>query len=156
MKQSLFSTLFFLLYLTNIAQEKIPKAGAVQSKASKPLVIDNGLVNNNEIAYSKGTIFMSGEANAEKAASTRTSGICSIFLFESVSEAQTFAVNFKNSDSNISDFTYTGIKGNLYYFNFSTIEPRDTKWYLQLFKNNGLSLISYNGKIQSIDQALSK
>ena len=135
---------------------QVPRANAVQSKVTTPSSTENSATSSAVSNISKGTIFFNEKGKAEAVAATKTSGVCSIFLFESVSEAQTFAANFKNSDSNISEFSFTGVKNNLYYFNFSISEPRDTKWYLQLFKKNNLLYISNNNKTQSIDQALSK
>ena len=128
-----------------------PRANAVQSKVTTPSSTENNVTTSTASNISKGTIFFNEKGKAENVAATKTSFVCSIFLFESVSEAQIYANNFKNSDSNISEFTFTGVKNNLYYFNFSLLEPRDTKWYVQLFKKNNLLYISNNNKTQPLD-----
>ena len=154
MKKQILLILLAFTSLTYFAQA--PRPNTVQSKVTTPSSTENIVTTNAVNNISKGTIFFNEKGKAESVAATKTSFVCSIFLFENVSEAQTFAVNFKNSDSNISEFSFTGVKNNLYYFNFSLLEPRDTKWYLQLFKKNNLLYVSNNNKTQSIDQALSK
>ncbi len=156
MKKHFLLILLSFISISFVAQ--IPRANAVQSKITPASTTENTSANAvaNDVTMKKGTIFFNEKGKAEDVAATKTSGVCSIFLFESVSEAQAFASNFKNSDPNISEFSFTGVKNNLYYFNFALTQPRDTKWYLQLFKNNNLLYISNNNKTQSIDQALSK
>lgn len=154
MKKTLFFSFFLAFFYTSTAQNNIPRANAVQSKATSPS--KNESADNTVSKMAKGTIFFNENGGANKVVSTKTSGICSIYMFESVSEAEAFAYNLKKSDLNILDFYFTGIKDNLYYFSFSLKEPRDIKWYLNLFKNNNLTHISYNNKVQTIDQALSK
>jgi hypothetical protein len=109
------------------AQNGPKKSGAVSSKASAPLA--NQAISN-EIP--KATICFNESDVAENIVKTRTSFYCSIFLFSSVSEAESFASTFKYSDSNIIEFAFAGLKNGYYYFNFSIKEPKDIKWYLEL------------------------
>jgi hypothetical protein len=150
MKKTVFLSFLIVTSLFLNAQNGPKKSGAVSSKASKPLA--NQAISN-EIP--KATICFNESDVAENIVKTRTSFYCSIFLFSSVSEAESFASTFKYSDSNIIEFAFAGLKNGYYYFNFSIKEPKDIKWYLELFKKNNLQYIKYNNDLQSLEKALS-
>ena len=135
------------------AQSSIPRVGAVSSKSYERQSTSNTKVELKETP--KSTICFNDVDKAKDVVTSKTNFSCAIFLFENVSQAEAFVASFKNSDPNISDCSYTGVKDNFYSFDFSVKEPKDIKWYLQLFKKNNLDFVKYNDKIQSIDKALS-
>ncbi|MBC7696058.1 MAG: hypothetical protein H7141_11500 [Burkholderiales bacterium] len=146
MKKNLF-LICFVSTLFCFGQNKISRSGAASSKTNgmSPAPSSN-IINETK----KGTIIFKESGKAEEVVRTKTNGICGIFMFENVSEALEFAVKFKNSDSGIVDFYYTGVKNNVYYFNYSLNSPKTEEWYLSIFKQNGLSFVEYNGKSQAI------
>lgn len=149
MKKTVFLSFLIVSSIILNAQNGPKKAGAVSSKASAPIAVQP---NTNETP--KSTICFNESDAAETIAKSRTSFYCSIFLFNSVSEAESFASAFKYSDSNVIEFAFAGVKNGYYYFNFSVKEPRDVKWYLQLFNKNNLQFIKFNNELQSIEKAL--
>ena len=110
----------------------------------------------NEINIPTGTICFEEIGSAKTVITTKTNYICSIKKFSNQTEAETYSKKFKNSDSNISDFSYIKNENGFFFFNFSISEPKDFVWYLQLFKNNSLQFIKWNNKIKSIDDLISK
>lgn len=151
MKITVFLSFLFFISLSINAQNDLKKSIGISSKATAPAQaqsIESSTEN------SKSTICFNEPDVAENIVKTRTSFYCSAFPFSSVSEAESFATSFRNSDSNVMEFTFVGVKNSLYYFNFSIKEPKDIKWYLNLFKRNNFEFIKYNSETQSIDKAL--
>jgi len=149
MKKTVFLSFLIISSLILNAQTGPKKVLTTASKASAPIA--NQAISNET---PKSTICFNENDVAENVVKNRTSFYCSIFLFNSVSEAESFGSSFKYSDSNIAEFTFAGVKNGYYYFNFSIKEPKDVKWYLELFKKNNLQYIKYNNELQSLDKAL--
>ena len=152
MKKILFISFLLATSQIFIAQEKLQRHFSVQSRATKPSTNELQL----NVEKQKSTVFFNDNTGKSNSQTVQPSNLCSIYLFDNVSEAQEFAGNIKASDSNILDFYFTGVKDNVYFFSFSVKEPREAKWYFQLFKNNGLQYVNYNGATDTIDQALAK
>lgn len=151
MKITVFLSFLFFISLSISAQNELKKSVGISSKATAPANAQ-ALTPSNESV--KSTICFNEPDVAENIVKTRTSFYCSAFPFSSVSEAESFAASFRNSDSNVTEFTFVGVKNSVYYFNFTTKEPKDIKWYLNLFKRNNFEFIKYNNETQSIDKAL--
>lgn len=152
MKKIVFLPFLLLISISIIAQNEPRKIGGVSSKATAPKPSQAAEFSTSETP--KSTICFNEADVAENIVKTRTSFYCSIFSFNSVSEAEAFANAFKSSDSNVMEFSFVGVKNSYYYFNFSIKEPKDIKWYLTLFKRNNLEYIKYNNELQTIDKAL--
>lgn len=151
MKKTLPLLIFVFLYSILSAQIAKPSS-AVTHKST----VNSAIKESNEPMIPYGTICFLEKGSAESVVLSKTSYNCSIKKFANTSEAEVFSNSFKNSDSNILTVIFTENKDGLYFFNFSVKEPKDTKWYLQLFKNNGLEFIKYNKDVNSIEELLSK
>lgn len=145
--------LLIFVFFSSILSAQIAKPSVAVTHKS---VESSSIKESNELIIPDGTICFLEKGKAESIVLTKTNYICSIKKFVNTTEAEAFANSFKNSDSNILTVNFTENKGGLYFFNFSVKEPKDTKWYLQLFKNNGLEFIKYNKNINSIEELLSK
>lgn len=152
MKKRLPLLVFTILSCFINAQSLSKPSTAVIHKATQ----SNRLEVKNEVVVPLGTICFQEKGSPETVSMTKTNYTCSVKQFTSQSEAESFAIKFKNSDANIADFSFSRIEGDFYFFNFTIKEPKDTKWYLMLFKNNNLQFIKYNKDIKLIDDLLSK
>lgn len=117
MKKIVFLPFLLFISISIIAQNEPRKIGGVSSKATAPK--PSQLVENSTPETPKSTICFNEVDVAENIVKTRTSFYCSIFSFNSVSEAEAFANAFKSSDSNVMEFSFVGVKNSYYYFNFS-------------------------------------
>ena len=151
MKKTLPLLIFVFFYSILSAQIARPSSAVIHKST-----VNSSIKESNEPIIPDGTICFLEKGSAESVALSKTSYNCSIKKFANTSEAEAFVISFKNSDSNVLAINYIENKGGLYFFNFSVKEPKDTKWYLQLFNSNGLQFIKYNKDVNSIEELLSK
>lgn len=144
--------LLFVFFSSILFAQLTKPTSAVTHKS----IENNPIATPNELIIPDGTICFTEKGQPETVALTKTNYICSIKKFTAVSEAEAFASTFSKSDPNISNFSFTKVENDIYYFNFSIMEPKDTKWYLALFQKNNLQFIKYNKQLESIEKLLSK
>ena len=144
--------LTFVFFFFFFSAQVVRPSSAITHKSSENSPVKAS--NNQVIPF--GTICFSEKGNAELITLNKTNFNFSVKKFSNKTEADSFVSSFKNSDSNILTVDLIDHKDDLYFFNFTVKEPKDTKWYLQLFKNNALEFIKYNKNIRSIDDLLSK
>lgn len=153
MKKLLPLLLLLTFSSTSFSQTEIKRFGAISGKATERKNIEN---QTSDVAIPYNTICFEEKDKAENFVLNRTNYNCTIKKFSSIADAELFAINFKNSDTNISNCTFIENKNGMFSFSFSVIEPRDTKWYLQLFQKNSLEFVKYNSNVKSINELLSK
>lgn len=153
MKKILPLVIFLLIFSVINAQTEAKRPGAISSKSYPSTNLENPSTGT-PIPYN--TICFEEKENAEIVVMSKTSFNCSIKKFASLADAEAFAVNFKNSDFNIAQCSVTESKNGIFFFNFTVKEPKNTKWYLQLFQKNDLGFIKYNSEVKSINELLSQ
>lgn len=153
MKKTIPLFIFSLFFSVINAQTEIKRVGAISAKSS-PNTNPENPVQNTIIPYN--TICFEEKGSPEVIVVNKTNYNCLIKKFSSNADAEAFLANFKNSDSNISHCAFLENKSGMYSFSFTIKDPKETKWFLQLFQKNGLQFIKYNSEIKSIDELLAK
>lgn len=153
MKKTLLLFVSLLFFSLTNAQTSLKRVGATSSKSTK---VANAESSNTNVTIPHNTICFEEKENAEALVMNKTNYICSIKKFSTAGDAESFAIIFKKSDSNIANCSYIENKNGFFFFNFSVIKPMTTKWYLQLFQKNDIEFIKYNSEVKSIKELLSQ